>query len=58
MTDLSQAVAAYLDRERAANRKPQGADHGAILESVADDFGIPLSDLRKAVLDATFSEAN
>jgi len=57
MTD-PEIIAAYLAREKRAMRKPQGADHMAILEGVAKDANRPLCDVRRLVLDAIFSDPN
>lgn len=57
MTD-PEIIAAYLAREKRAMRKPQGADHMAILQGVAKDANRPLCDVRRLVLDAIFSDPN
>ena len=51
------AVAVYIEREKAAMKTPQGADHDAIIEQVAAEFGISSRTLADAVLDATAARA-
>ncbi len=46
-------AAEYLRRERAANRKPHGADHRSILEALAAEHGIAYETARAAILDYT-----
>lgn len=55
---LSSAVAEYMAREGAAMRTPEGADHRALMEAVAAEFGIQEDILTEAVLDATFGKVN
>ncbi len=43
----------YMERERAANAKPQGADPQAILKEVADKYGIEYAHARRIILDRT-----
>lgn len=47
------AVTTYLEREKADNATPQGADHKAILADVAQEHGMHAATLRNLVLDAT-----
>jgi hypothetical protein len=44
--------------EKAANRTPQGADHQAILRTVAAKFDRPLNEVRAIILDNTFASPN
>jgi len=44
--------------EKAANRTPQGADHQAILRTVAAKFDRPLHEVRAIILDNTFASPN
>ena len=53
MTDLQQATTEYLRREQAANKTVKGADHAAIAAQVADDFGVPLTALKRSIHKAT-----
>lgn len=47
------AVTEYLDREKAANAKPKGADHMTLLAEVAQEHGLTTNDLGSMVLDET-----
>lgn len=58
MTDVDVAVAEYLRRESAAMATPQGADHVAIMEAVAGEYGIDVSVLSGAVIDQTVTGPN
>jgi hypothetical protein len=51
MTDRAAIAAEYLRREAEANRRPEGADHAALMLSVGMMFGVPPSFVRQAVLD-------
>jgi hypothetical protein len=51
MTDRAAIAAEYLRREAEANRRPEGADHAAIMLSVALSYGVSPSFVRQAVLD-------
>ncbi len=52
-TDLNSAVDEYLNREDAANARPEGADHAELLETVAHEHGLTTARLTRAVLDHT-----
>lgn len=59
MTDqIQSAVATYMQREAAAMKTPQGADHAEIIEQVAAELGVETDILTEAILDATFAGAN
>lgn len=53
-----QIIDEYSRIEALANKTPQGADHARILDIVTAKSGRPLSDVRKAVTDNTFTEPN
>lgn len=57
MTDRE--IAAEFERiERIANRTPKGADHEAILRTVAAMADRDLADVRRVILDGIFSQPN
>ena len=45
----------YLEREAAANARPEGADVEAIIRKLADDAGMPLDEVREIILARSFS---
>lgn len=51
MTDRAAIATEYLRREAEANRRKEGADHAALMLSVALMFGVTREDVRQAVLD-------
>jgi pyrroloquinoline quinone (PQQ) biosynthesis protein C len=51
MTDRAAIAAEYLRREAEANRRPEGADHAALMLSVGLMFGVTREEVRQAVLD-------
>lgn len=51
MTDRKAIAAEYLRREAEANRRPEGADHAALMLSVGLMFGVTAETVRQAVLD-------
>jgi hypothetical protein len=55
---MKHIVDEYMRLERAANRKPQGANVRAIVEELAIKHGMTYADVRGAILDATVMEAN
>ena len=55
MTDLPKAVAEYFAREKEAMKTMEGADHAAIIEEVAHEFGVISEELSMAVIDETVS---
>lgn len=57
MTD-AQIIAEFLRIEAIAQNTPQGADHARILRTVADMSGRPLAEVRRLILDTTFSQPN
>lgn len=52
MTD-AEIIAEFLRIEREANRKPQGADHEAILIWIAATAGRRIDEVRRLILDST-----
>jgi hypothetical protein len=52
MTD-AKIIAEFLRMERTANRKPQGADHEAILIAVSATSGRRIDEVRRLILDST-----
>lgn len=58
MTDRKAIALDYLRREAAANKTAKGADHSALMLSVALLHGVSVSDVRAAVLDETVKDAN
>ena len=56
--NIQKAVETYMQREAAAMKTQQGADHRVILREVADEYGLTYKDLREAVIDATATWAN
>lgn len=57
MTD-AEIIAEFERIEVAANRTPRGADHPAILRTVAKKAERPLDEVRRLILDNTFSGPN
>lgn len=53
-----QITAEFLRIERAAMKTPQGADHEAILRTVAAKTERPVSEVRAIILDNAFTEPN
>lgn len=50
---LEQAATEYFRREAEAMKRPEGADHAELLETVAVEFGVDAAVLTDAVLDQT-----
>jgi len=57
MTD-AQILAEFERIEAAANKTPQGADHQRILATVSAMANRPMCDVRRLVLDNTFTGPN
>lgn len=57
MTD-AQIIAEFLRIEAIEKKRPQGPDYGHILRTVADMSGRPLAEVRRLILDTTFSQPN
>jgi hypothetical protein len=55
---MKEIVAEYMRLERAANRKPQGADVRDIVQELANKHGLTYADVRGSILDATVMGAN
>lgn len=53
-----EAAAEVISLETEANRKPQGANILAIIQTVADANGLPVETVRAAVRDATVMGPN
>lgn len=56
MTRAPDIAAEFARIEAAANKTPRGADHAAILRTVAAKFDVPLEQAREAVRNSTFTE--
>ena len=56
MTHAADIAAEFVRIEAEANKTPRGADHQAILRTVAAKFGVPLDEAREAVKRSTFTE--
>lgn len=57
-SQITLAVTDYLEREAAAMRTVEGADHKAILLQVASDHDLSDESLREAVISHTAAGAN
>lgn len=57
MTD-AQIIAEFLRIEAFEKKRPQGPDYGHILRTVAAMSERPLADVRRLILDTTFSQPN
>jgi hypothetical protein len=57
MTDR-QIIDAFTAKEAEQNATPQGADHRAILDRVARQAKRPLPEVRRIILDSTFTGPN
>lgn len=53
MTDLKDAVAKYMAREKAAMETIEGADIAELIEQVAQEEDLDTAVLTEAILDAT-----
>ena len=53
-----QIIAEFERIEELANKTRRGADHNQILDIVTAKSGRPLSDVRRVILDSTFSKPN
>lgn len=48
----------FEELEREGNAKAQGANYEAILIAVAAEYDLPIDEVRRIVIDHTFTEAN
>ena len=56
--NIKPAVDEILRREKAANRRPEGADHAEIIETVAQEYELDTDVLSKAFIDETVMAPN